>query len=166
MALLTAQEAVIGGSDGIYKSLDGGKSWLRYRLPSNPADSLNVEFMNTKQVCFTSAAVGFAAGWNMFNYGMILKTSDGGIHWEIAYKGPQLGQKVDISFRAMTFVNQLVGYVAGTKGVVLKTVDAGETWSPVAVDVAAFEGENSYFNSVFFLDEAVGYVAGAGLYRT
>ncbi|MER2995910.1 PKD domain-containing protein [Pontibacter populi] len=118
------------------------------------------------QINFFDANVGISAGWSLFNYGIILKTVNGGIDWKIVHMGPQLGEKFDITYNDIEFVNSKVGYVAGSKGTVMKTIDAGDTWNSVYVPLPAAEVEGSYFGTVAFLDELTGFVAGTGIYKT
>jgi PKD repeat protein/photosystem II stability/assembly factor-like uncharacterized protein len=164
--LIDEQKAFIGAGAGVYRTQDGGATWKRFRLQAYTADSLHIELMQNHQIHFVDDKVGFSAGWSMLNYGMVLKTVDGGINWKIVYSGPSLGDRIDYTFRDITFVNQRVGYIVGTKGTVLKTTDAGETWTDVRVPIPAAKAEDSYFNSIFFRSELDGYVAGSSLYRT
>lgn len=156
----------LGTSGGVYRTIDGGSTWKRYRLQRNTVDSLYQETMVQHQINFFDANVGISAGWSLFNYGIILKTINGGIDWKIVHMGPQLGEQFDVTYNDIEFVNSKVGYVAGSKGTVMKTIDAGDTWSSVYVPLPAAEVEKSYFGTVTFLDEQTGYVAGTGIYKT
>lgn len=72
---------------------------------------------------FPSASVGYAVGYN----GSILKTTDGGLNWDIQ-RNP-LARK-QIYLEAVAFVDEQEGYAVGRKGVFLKTTN-GSKWQQV-----------------------------------
>jgi len=78
----------------------------------------------------------------------LLKTIDGGNNWI------KLNTGIDEDLQSVFFINEDIGFVAGTLGVVLKTIDGGESWTP------QLTGTSRAFNSAFFLDENNGYVVG------
>jgi len=92
------------------------------------------------------AQTGFASGWS----GVLLKTTDGGTHWDSLSSGTT-SDLVGICFPGDT----LTGYVVGSGGTVLKTTNGGATW------VSEPTGVGSYLASVSFPTSSTGYVCGA-----
>lgn len=107
----------------IYYSKDVGKSWKANSVPTEN---------------FTLTAITFADrqhGWSVGNYGLLLRTTNGGESWE------KLKRPTDFDLNAVHFTNPQVGYVAARTGLknpetgvdsrgieILRTADGGETW--------------------------------------
>lgn len=106
-------------------------------------------------VFFNDANTGFAAGTHCGDvqcWGVIDKTTDGGITWTNVYIGGLWS-----SFNSVFFTDINTGYVAGkedTTGVILKTTDGGTTWDSV------YSGTWQSLNSVYFIDPDIGYAVG------
>ncbi|MBS1518308.1 MAG: T9SS type A sorting domain-containing protein [Bacteroidetes bacterium] len=70
---------------------------------------------------FFNSPAGIAAG----SKGNILKTTDGGMSWELIHAG------VSKSIFKILFIDGLTGICAGKDGLLLKTSDAGKSWTAV-----------------------------------
>jgi photosystem II stability/assembly factor-like uncharacterized protein len=82
--------------------------------------------------------------------GIILSTSDGGVHWT----EQKSGTTADLD--AVSFVDARHGWVVGWNGVILTTSDGGATWEQEN------SGTTGELNSVFFADTSRGWVIGGG----
>tara|TARA_B110000305_G_C19351342_1_gene594421 strand:- start:53 stop:1312 length:1260 start_codon:yes stop_codon:yes gene_type:complete len=91
---------------------------------------------------------------NQISY--LLKTIDSGANWDNLFNDPI--NKI----MAVSFPNELIGFICSKNGGVHKTIDGGSNW----VDVSPLTNEN--INSIDFLNDSIGYVVcDAGLiYKT
>src|SRR5207248_407983 len=97
----------------IYKTIDGGNSWLSYSVisPQNYVYS----------IFFPSPDTGFAAGNGAGGTGKIFSTSNGGLNWNLSLTQNQS------SFYSVYFLDVNTGYVCGYNGIILKTTNGGVT---------------------------------------
>lgn len=114
----------------IYKTSDEGKTWtLRYTATS----TANLPLV---QILFTSANIGYVVGGSLSCNGagclppggLILKTTDGGTTWAVAYQA----SNVKITSLAVNNLGELLAISADTNARILKSTDAGATWAAVA----------------------------------
>jgi photosystem II stability/assembly factor-like uncharacterized protein len=100
-------------------------------------------------VWFTSAQQGWAAGGFEQSGGIILATTDGGLHWKNQYIDSTT------SFSALCFTSSRQGWVAGGNGygVILATVDSGHTWTPQTC-----RAPNLY--AISFVNDSLGWAVG------
>ena len=117
------------------------QSW--YKLDSGSDEFLSAIF-------FVDPDLGYSCGTN----GTILKTTDGGINWELLNSGTTL------PLGDVHFINADTGFVTGGtwngEGVVLRTIDGGDTWSTSATC-------SNLITSVTFINESEGiYTGGYG----
>lgn len=108
---------------------------------------------------FTSESVGFCAG-----HDEILRTQDGGQHWQPAYKCSVkvevggLSRNFACQFQKLDFVNQSMGFAMSQAldhdagFVVAKTEDGGNTWDPTTV----LPGEDGKEGALHFFDGDTG----------
>lgn len=127
------QDHVFAFGSTSFRSLDGGLSWSKMRLP----DSIAILGGN-----FISGTVGFACG----EQGMLLKTSDGGAGWDVKVTGTAQ------SLNSIYFQSPSVGFCAGNGGI-LKTTDDGETW------FSAYTSKIP-LNSIAFKNDTMGIAVG------
>lgn len=105
---------VVGDGGEIWKTTNGGTSWVRQDSGVTPH--------NLYDVYFIDANVGYAVG----DYGTVLKTLDGGANWQ------NLTQGFRSPINAMDFTpDGKKGIAVGPGGLVAKTLDGGLTWSSV-----------------------------------
>jgi photosystem II stability/assembly factor-like uncharacterized protein len=135
----------VGHYGTILKSTDGGITWQdkSITLASNPA-IYDVEML--------SASYGLAVDWN----GNIHITNDGGDTWN-SYSGFTF-----YSLNRLDFVDNNIGYAAGSFGKLGKTTDAGLTWTPLNAG-----NTESYFG-IDFINSQTGYMCGSSglIYKT
>ena len=98
-------------------------------------------------VCYSDANTIHVAG-----YGIILRSTDGGLSWVISET------KGDF-YRSVYFPTSTIGYIAGYSGSILKTTNAGETWTKL-IDGDKITVKNRPFRSVYFVNTEKGYLVG------
>ena len=153
----------VGPVGAIIRSQDGGQTWENLSLwcdlsfdnfaTSDPADDPESTLrMNPCDV--TLNGVSFPTntdGWTTGEFGIILRTQDGGVTWQRQrnvhnlpkYTRPELSEEEAIRQRIpplyiedlflidVDFRNAQEGYVTGESGTLLQTTDAGETWTNI-----------------------------------
>ncbi|WP_420401909.1 YCF48-related protein [Flagellimonas sp.] len=128
------------GADEVYKTVDGGKTWVK---PENVG--LYFDY-GAYSFDFVNENLGFASGG--FNTRRTYKTTDGGEIWRVVLL-ESLGQ--------IQFLNESIGYGrrvgSAIPNVIFKTTDGGENWSQNFV----IEEEIGDF---YFLDAQTGYAVG------
>ena len=96
----------------------------------------------------TTALAGYAVGYD----GNILKTLDGGEHWDkLAIPGVR-------SFRGVVFADEKSGVAVGDGGIVYRTDDAGANWTRVDVGLSTDLNSVSVHNGVFYIAGSDGLV--------
>ena len=118
------------GSNGLFRTTDGGKHWINDCYWSGSATS--VSFFNRD------------TGWVIGGTG-IYKSTDGGFTWE---------QKSSISCACLDFTAYDNGWAVGESGIILKTTNGGESW------LNQVSGTTVNLNSVRFYDNNVGMCTG------
>jgi len=117
--------------NALYRSIDGGKKWLKIPLPYENG--------------FTDLCMKGNIGYISSQMGRILKTEDGGETWEIANNKlfPRLS-KIEMKGTDSVFV-------AGDRGTILFSADAGITWQEQYTDnredlyeIQILDSENIY----------------------
>lgn len=121
-SFVTSQDGII------YKSIDGGNSWVPQII------SLSPQQLSFFCLQFTDSLTGYIAGNTVGpaggNSGIVYKTNDGGTTWS-SQLIPSASFIMDIQF-----VTDSIGYMAGTldgssgcgTSLILKTINAGNTW--------------------------------------
>lgn len=102
---------------------------------------------NLRSVCFTDANNGYAVGLD----GEILKTTNGGVNWELKYTATA-------SLNSVYFTSTDTGYVVGSYGTILKTVNAGIDWFMQYTN----NNTTQTFTSICFSEANEGYLVGYG----
>ncbi len=130
----------------ILKTTDGGENW------TSSTWDVNTMLM---AVYFINADTGFAVGQKVFmNFrGIILKTLNGGAHWEIVFS---CGSDYGI-LSSICFTDENNGFVAGQKnytGYLVKTTNGGTTWTGNNVNIA----QGLHFGH--FPNSNIGYAVG------
>lgn len=108
---------------------------------------------NTKLrgIFFHNENRGFVCGGEKNQYGVILKTADGGNTWQTVYS-------TSLALRDITFVNDTLGFACGDSLLILKTTDGGETWNTLPLPYTPVV--IAPFSSIQFRDEEHGFVCG------
>jgi photosystem II stability/assembly factor-like uncharacterized protein len=111
---------------------------------SNPQPQGN----HLQSVYFFDDNTGFAVG----NMGTVLKTTDGGNHWDILYLPGHP------SLYSIHFFGTEVGIITGENGTIFRTADEGETWDDRSID----PGHDLF--SVYLYNSDTGYIVGCDDY--
>jgi photosystem II stability/assembly factor-like uncharacterized protein len=121
------------GTIGI--TTDGGVNWAWQQIKGfEKSDFRDIEAFSDKE------AIIIASGSPAY----ILKTIDGGVHWNTKF------QQIDSAYflDAMDFSDKLHGFVLGDpingKFLLLETVDGGDTWNPSTNAPAALKDEAAF----------------------
>ena len=128
---------LVGGEGGwIYRTLNGGQTWTRVKMPGGWVYLQDIVFIDNNR--------GWAVGWG----GTILHSTDGGVSWQ--------RQDADASgiLEGVYFINEQKGWVVGHEGVILHTEDGGENWEVQS------NGTDASLMGVGFANEMVGWAVG------
>jgi photosystem II stability/assembly factor-like uncharacterized protein len=121
---------VVGERGHILISEDQGVSWQQQLVPTRTT---------LTSVFFIDPANGWAAGHD----GVILKTGDGGRHWQQVYSDPQKEEAIlDLWFK-----DREHGYAVGAYGLFLATENGGSNWEPLDFDPVPLDGGGSRADS-------------------
>jgi ELWxxDGT repeat protein len=127
------------GSGGIFKTIDGGRSW------SKVADALPQITM--EDIAFTDADNGFICGTK----GTLIHTADGGKSWQsITFTAANPSE----TLTHIVFADKKVGFITTTQGDLIKTTDGGKTW-------AVTGNPQAIIARLFFTSELDGYALAA-----
>jgi photosystem II stability/assembly factor-like uncharacterized protein len=148
---LDANTIIITGEGGyIGRSSDGGATFTSVAAGVMPAAERG------QMIWFANASVGFVACGSPSGYsGHVLKTTDGGLTWAIAYTSARTILGV-----GGASINAVYATVAD--GTISKSIDGGATWVDNALAVT------QYCYGTSFLNDTVGFVCGSsgGIFRT
>ncbi|MFU8844567.1 MAG: WD40/YVTN/BNR-like repeat-containing protein [Bacteroidales bacterium] len=132
---------------------------LFHTVSTNYAQWINVyqdsTLIEVSDLYFLNKDTGFVCGTISHGVGFVMKTSDGGVNWQITY--------TNLVCSAIDFVNDSVGFTGGQDGGIYKTNDRGETWNYFS-NVQAF----SDFEDLKFVNDSVGFVKNysSAIYKT
>src|ERR1017187_120689 len=129
-----------GTTEGIFKSTDGGTSWIQIHSVLMTTDIL-INKQNTQQI--------LAACGNLKSPGAgIYKSTDGGTTWiQITANIPAFGGKIMLAAYAgspdVCFASVGMGTVDGAGTFLLKSTDFGSTWSQInTTDYSTYQGRS------------------------
>jgi photosystem II stability/assembly factor-like uncharacterized protein len=122
----------------IYRTDDGGITWVKQYENNRPSPQLNCIF-------FLNESIGWAVG----EYNEILKTTNGGLNWE------SIPSNTSSGFRSIFFLDANIGYAVGYGGKIVKTNDGGNTWIEKSSEISL-----KNYRSIFFTDQNNGIVVG------
>jgi len=151
----------------VWKTGDGGTSWIKQNLPSTAAIVNGIDF--------TDGLSGWAVGTKYagndqygkpVHHGSVYHTSDGGLTWsEQVVPNPQSADKPLIVFTAVDFVNSLRGWATCFKtvstvegGSMYHTSDGGITWIQDTAEATLGTWKNLW--DIQFTDSNRGYAVG------
>jgi photosystem II stability/assembly factor-like uncharacterized protein len=135
----------VGDENAILRSTDGGQSWTPVAVAVAPANLLGVHFADSR--------VGWAVGVRQSDYyGLILKTTDGGLSWR-AQSHPGRVSLRDV-FMVTPTTGVIVGGEGSSRGIVLRTTN-GISW----VEHPSLTGVN--YHGVHLLNATSGFVVGS-----
>jgi len=128
--------AWISGSKGnIAITRNGGKNWDWQQVKGfEKADFRDIEAFSDKEAIIMSSGTP----------ALILKTTDGGINWQVKYRNTDTAYFFD----AMDFADKKHGYILGdpinNKFVLMETKDGGESWNVFKNRPDALPGEAAF----------------------
>ena len=128
-----------GWGDGVYKSLDGGKTWANMGLPQSGHIARIIAHPTNRDIAYVAVPGKL---WAPNPERGLYKTTDGGRTWQLVLKGDEDTGVVEMAMDpsdpntlyAATYQRrrQAFGYVGGGPGSALwKTTDAGTTWKKI-----------------------------------
>lgn len=117
---------------------DGGRTWREEKALAN---------QRFEYPFFLDRNYGWVANY----WGIIGKTTDGGVHWDIIHT--QLK-----NIRTLFFVNSLTGWAVGADRLVARTDNGGHDWKIIKIPIPS--DERLQFLDVFFLSPDLGWIAG------
>ena len=130
----------VGFGDGIYKSLDGGKTWKNMGLKNSEHIAKIIIDPRDSNVIYAAAEGGL---WSPGAERGVFKSSDGGATWQAAL---QISKDTGVTDIAMDLQNPAVLYAAayqrrrsvaafmagGPESGIYKTVDSGKHWQKLS----------------------------------
>jgi len=128
--------AWISGSKGyIAITRNGGKTWAWQQIKGfEKADFRDIEAFSGKEAIIMSSGTP----------ALVLKTTDGGVNWQLKYKNTDTAYFFD----AMDFADAKRGYILGDpindKYLLMETIDSGSTWHPFTNCPEALPNEASF----------------------
>ena len=125
------------GVNVIYKTIDGGQSWSEYQVNNLGGNMMKIKFSDSQN------------GFIVCLFGKILRTTDGGISWQI------ISPNKNIGYYSLSSSNG-ESYVSG-QGKILKSVDNGISWNELA-------SSPSDIYDIHFTSKNIGYAFGRGNY--
>jgi len=149
---------IAADSGNIFKTTDGGENWDLYDS-GNPYYFYSIKFIDSQ----TGWIAGGKNYWNPFgfDYGIIMKTINGGINWSQQYYNNMNSMVRDISIADQNTVYAVMGGASGnsgssTFGAVIKTTNGGSNWvTDENVTFSSFA-----YTSLFFLNQNTGWIMG------
>jgi photosystem II stability/assembly factor-like uncharacterized protein len=144
----------IGATDGkIYNTIDSGRTWTKQET------GLDYEF---SQIFFTDRVHGWVTAFKNFpklrQQYALLRTTDGGMNWEILSNGDAFSTH---AVHSLFFISNTEGWAIERSNYgIAHTVDGGKTW---AMQEAP---KPSRCNSLFFINDREGWAAGDGILHT
>lgn len=134
MYFLNSTTGFVSGSLIVLKTTDSGVSWTDLNAPG-------ISFEINTDVYF----INEMTGWFSTNSGRIVKTTNGGMNWNIVLQ--------DVPVWRLSFTNDLTGYGCRSDGSVIKTTNGGDNWLIQTTPLT----ENLY--DIDFTSGDTGYIA-------
>ncbi len=128
----------VGGSGTVLRTTNAGEQWHYSQVPIH-------------ELLIRTSFVSPTHGWAMtyFTY-KLLRTTDGGSTWDSISTLP------NPYYLDMRFLNDSIGFAAGSNGRIMRTTDGGITWNPT---------QTNFYGDLFtlhFANDLVGWAAGPG----
>lgn len=141
LEILQNGKIIAAGSSGqIYYSTDSGESFTQSNVP--------ITFI-IEDLAFANNDIGIAIGQATVT-NAILKTTDGGLNWELLNR--------HMGHLNVDFITDSVGYNVGTDLKIYKSSDQGNSWNLGFL--------NDDFYDIEFISASTGFVISSALYKT
>ena len=141
----------IGGDYGeIFRTTNGGRNWLLQRSSSNSIIA-DMHMMNAR-LGWAVASIQFIDTVAYFG-SEILKTTNGGTSW-VATRF----EESDRYYNSITFLDSLVGFIAGERGDIQRTTDGGLSWTRMPIDSSIASGFS--IKNIQFASSMLGFCMG------
>ncbi|MFK7948129.1 MAG: YCF48-related protein [Saprospiraceae bacterium] len=127
---------IVGDNGTIYRTLDGGSTWLTPSIIPTSSDIRGVYFINNM------------TGWAVRSSGRVLKTTDGGDTWHIS------NTITSNTLYSIYFYDANIGWAVGNNGTIIKTTDGGNNWTTQT------SGVTDRLWRVHFINNQIGWVVG------
>lgn len=144
---------VTGAFGTLLKSTDAGETWKSVApnwaglYDSGQGDTAVLRDEPTNYVVHVADDGSALIGGE---YGQLMRSPDGGVCWEIAYRHPQGEGEVSPTIFGMSIRGDGVGYAVGQSGFVARTADGGLSWTALKTPVTG-----SLFGVASFADGQV-----------
>ena len=128
----------LGTYGEVYKSMDGGNSWVNYNAGAWGSSCIQATDTNVVYVSY--------------RYGRIRKSTDGGLNWFIQQTG------LSTDFWSLYFINSNTGWAVGGYGnpeqVIAGTTNGGTDWT------IQMSGNSPRLYDVYFINSMTGWAVG------
>ena len=159
IAWWNADTAVVAGDLGkMWRTTDGGESWVFAVLPSAPANG------SAWHLALPAPGIAFAAVTGQ-TQSLVYRTTDFGASWTPRSSGiAASGGLTSVSF-VTAEIGFACGYASGGQPRMFRTTDGGGSWSPVGTSgITGFPWDTHWHDQQVGL--ATVYVSGGGIFRT
>ena len=127
---------IVGDNGTIYRTLDGGNTWISPSVLPTSSDIRGVYFINNM------------VGWAVRSSGRVLKTIDGGDTWSIT------NTITSETLYSVFFTDVDTGWAVGNNGEIIKTTNGGSNWTSQTLS------ENDRLWRVYFINNQIGWAVG------
>lgn len=134
MHFINVNTGFVCGSLVMLKTTNAGTNWTNLNAPYISAEISTDVFFNDEMT-----------GWFSTNSGRIVKTTNGGMNWNIVYEQAAVWR--------LSFTNSMTGYGCRSDGKVVKTTNGGDNWHIQNTPLT----ENLY--DIHFPAEDTGFIA-------
>lgn len=139
----TAGSLYNGSFENIHITHDGGTTWVNANSGYTSMRFMDIFILDSKTI--------FMSG----NEGIIIRSTDGGAHWETLNTGTKE------QLWGIYFLNANIGIAVGSNGIIIRTVNGGADWDQIP------SGIPNLFYDVFFTQQGIGFASGSNaLYKS
>ncbi|MBL8006627.1 MAG: T9SS type A sorting domain-containing protein [Ignavibacteria bacterium] len=151
----TKDSGIASGSIGVFPyeaicvvlfTSDGGVSW-RNVFTGNRRKTFGLKLN------FINRYVGYLAIESFSPPVDYLKTTNGGLNWEVKYLRTSPG----LTYEAIGFIDENTGWIGGNTDSTFRTTDGGNSW--------AYAGFGKNIQNFLFVSDSAGYAAGQYIYK-
>ena len=120
---------VVGAFGTLLSTSDGGATWRKHELSWDSLIPLIIKDSGILEPNLNSVYfVNPQTGWIVGEFGLVLKTTDGGRTWISQTYGGDRPQLFAVIFR-----DEWIGWSVGQQGTLFKTTDGGQRWADIDI---------------------------------